>query len=121
MPGTNAGTGYPLTLRCTRCKVGRPRGGFDLKATGRTKPIPPHKPQGGYRCTNRMIEYKCETCGHVGWSRHSDGERLLKRLADLHDQHLTEKARTFCEAWEIPLGTTSLARLLREVAEEARR
>ena len=79
MPGTNAGTGYPLTLRCAKCKAGRSgyrRHGTHLEATGRTRPTL-HQ---GYRQTDRRVEYHCLDCGHVGWSQHSDAERLLRRL-----------------------------------------
>lgn len=81
MPGTNGGTGYPITLRCGRCRrhdswlVGGNRRGYKLTATGRTKPMP-HK---GIRQTNRKIEYRCDECGHVGWTQHIDAEGLLKR------------------------------------------
>lgn len=76
MPGTNAGTGQPLTLRCAKCKTTWRRdygGGTNLEATGRTKPVP-HR---GIRQTTRKIEYRCRDCGHVGWTQHIDAERLL--------------------------------------------
>ena len=81
MPGTNAGTGYPLTLRCAKCKVLRDatgRSADNLEATGRTRDLRPSERHHGYRQTGRKIEYRCRDCGHVGWSQHSDAERLLK-------------------------------------------
>ena len=78
MPGTNAGTGYPLTLRCAKCKAGRNRyrRGTNIVATGLYRWVE-HR---GYRQTNRKVQYHCLDCGHVGWSQHSDTERLLNRL-----------------------------------------
>lgn len=83
MPGTNAGTGYPLTLRCAKCKSTwrREYGAMatNLIATGRTKPRG-RNDKGGMRTTTRMIEYRCLDCGHVGWTKHIDAERLIRRL-----------------------------------------
>lgn len=81
MPGTNAGTGQPITLKCSQCRKTRWRRS-DLEATGRTKPVPRKRwgSQIGVRQTNRLIEYRCLTCSHVGWSQHVDGERLLRRV-----------------------------------------
>lgn len=82
MPGTNAGTGYPLVLRCAKCKVLRDyrsfahedtHKGMNLEATGRSKPMKNR----GYRQSKLKIEYRCRDCGHVGWSQHSDAEALL--------------------------------------------
>lgn len=77
MPGTNAGTGQPLTLRCAKCKTYRfgPDRGTNLEATGRTRPMP----HSAIRQTNRKIEYHCRDCGHTGWSQHIDAERLIRR------------------------------------------
>lgn len=78
MPGTNAGTGQPLTLRCAKCRAARSlavHDGTNLEWTGRTKPAP-HK---SIRQTNRKIEYHCLDCGHTGWSQHIDAERLIRR------------------------------------------
>jgi hypothetical protein len=79
--GSNGGTGYPNWLRCAKCRKSRTfrpdRTGANLEATGRTKPLRGH--HSGYRCTNRQIEYRCRECGHIGWTKHMDAERLLKR------------------------------------------
>lgn len=82
MGGSNAGTGWPLTLRCAKCKAGRdwrndPHGGTYLLRTGRTKPY-----RGGNKGARGLLtfyEYACITCGHVGWTRHKDV--LTKSLA----------------------------------------
>jgi len=74
MPGTNAGTGSPITLRCSWCKkshIDRP--GTNLIATGRFRAVRYH----GIRQTNRKIEYRCKDCGHTGWTQHIDAERLV--------------------------------------------
>lgn len=83
MAGSNAGTGHPLTLRCTRCKRYRDYKdpaqrdkGCHLEATGRTRP---RERLGGARTTNRKIEYRCLDCGHVGWTIHVWAERLFER------------------------------------------
>lgn len=77
--GSNGGSGYPNTLRCTKCKTGsdwkrRPSGlGTDLVRTGRTKPLA--KSQQGYgnrRALQERVEYRCLDCGHVGWTRMKD-------------------------------------------------
>lgn len=80
MPGSNAGTGHPITARCAKCRSAlfqrEDRNGYRLEATGRTR-----KRRGGIgaRCTNRMIEIRCLDCGHVGWTKHIDAEFLLRR------------------------------------------
>ena len=78
MPGTNGGTGYPVSLRCSKCrKSGVFAGsGFNLKATGRTWVARKR----GIRQTDRKIQYRCQDCGHVGWTQHVDAERLLRGL-----------------------------------------
>jgi predicted RNA-binding Zn-ribbon protein involved in translation (DUF1610 family) len=84
MPGTNAGTGQPLTLRCAKCRKSDVRRGTsrgtNLEATGRLRPVT-HR---GVRQTNRKIQYRCRDCGHVGWTQHIDAERLFKTFLD-HD------------------------------------
>lgn len=83
MPGTNAGTGWPLTLRCAKCKLHRHLDdlpsdkGTHLEATGRTRP---RAQGGGARAGSCFVQYRCQDCGHTGWSKHSDAERLLRRL-----------------------------------------
>jgi hypothetical protein len=75
MPGSNAGTGWPFTVRCAKCKVGsdytrsRPET-TQLVRTGRTKPY--NGGNTGVRGLRTFHEYRCLTCGHVGWSRHCD-------------------------------------------------
>lgn len=73
--GSNNGTGWPLTLRCTKCKRGRDwRNSTDdgtyLIRTGRTKPY--RGGNRGARGLGTFHEYACITCGHIGWSRHSE-------------------------------------------------
>lgn len=82
MPGTNAGTGQPLTFQCSNCRnikgaVRRPgytpRGYIErVRLTGR-KRLARHGNAGGRNSTYKR-EYKCLDCRHVGWSRHSDLE-----------------------------------------------
>jgi hypothetical protein len=71
MAGSNAGTGWPITVRCAKCKVGhRVDRGARLVRTGRTKPY-----RGGNKGVRGLMtfhEYRCLVCNHVGWSRHVD-------------------------------------------------
>jgi len=86
MPGTNAGTGIPLHLRCAKCKVRRPwrnpgdHTGMNLEATGRVKSLTVRE---SHRQNARTLpykaEYRCLDCGHTGWSKHDDMAHLLRR------------------------------------------
>lgn len=88
MPGTNAGTGQPLTARCAKCItkfenliLGRARRYGDPQPTGKRRYKPNRK--GGPRIdTFWLYEYKCGDCGHVGWSRHTDIASRWMRLYD---------------------------------------
>ncbi len=64
--------------------------GFDLKATGRTRA---RTRTGGMRTTKRKIEYKCGDCGHVGWTIHSDAERIFRTFQDAEAERIREFAR----------------------------
>jgi hypothetical protein len=69
--GCSSGTGQPICFRCRKC------GGFwiDIRLTGGKRKLP----TGGYgRSSEHAREYVCR-CGHIGWSRHTDLERLEKR------------------------------------------
>ena len=93
MPGTNAGTGYPLTFRCAKCKVGRDykswshrevSRGCHYKLTGRTRDA-----KGvGYRQGQFKVEYECLDCGHIGWTQHIDPWHRF-----MHTQNLKEETK----------------------------
>jgi len=70
--GSNNGTGWPLTVRCAKCKVGSTRSdrGVQLVRTGRTKPY--RGGNKGIRGLDTFHQYCCRVCRHVGWSRHVD-------------------------------------------------
>lgn len=78
MPGTNAGTGHPLTFCCAICRRGRGArvvGRVDrVVRSGAERPHP-----GGGRFGTRMDrvarQYRCNDCGHVGWSAHRELSR----------------------------------------------
>lgn len=82
MPGTNAGTGYPLTLRCGKCKRGRDyrsyrdkdmNKGTNLVRTGEVRALPKSQQgHGGIRALQHQVAYKCLDCRHVGWTRMKD-------------------------------------------------
>lgn len=89
MPGTNAGTGQPLFLKCSRCKKERnPAFPFsqrtttsqgNLVRTGRTRPRRLAKGMGArnghMRIGDTAHECRCLDCGHIGWYCHKDAER----------------------------------------------
>ena len=87
MPGTNAGTGKPLSFQCSRCRrenVTRemnrePRTGYDVTLTGRKRSC--KQGTAGGRNSKYKREYTCHDCGHVGWSRHHHLEDQEKRDA----------------------------------------
>lgn len=74
------GTGIPLALRCAKCKVGTTRRsarrGMNLETTGRFVRA---ASDGFGRLSALKVQYRCRDCGHVGWSRHMDAERLLRK------------------------------------------
>jgi anti-sigma factor RsiW len=82
VPGTNAGTGCPITLRCAKCKRRgwEHRRGYDLEVTGRSRARRRAAfERRGIRMIRRwVIEYRCRECGHVGWSRHIDAAAMLE-------------------------------------------
>ena len=92
MPGTNAGTGQPNWFRCYGCRKRhgtneyfRRDGYLDtaklgvltrVVLTGKTRPAPTGR--GGIRNSHTVRQYRCLDCGHVGWSRHVDLERVTR-------------------------------------------
>ena len=83
MPGST-GTGYPLTLRCSKCKRGDYNNtdrGTNLRATGRTRPLRRSEDGVGCRCLDLKAEYECLDCGHRGWSKHQMMGHLLRKAA----------------------------------------
>lgn len=88
MPGTNAGTGQPISFRCSQCRLvegayGRrsERGWIGrVKLTGRHRAARYGNARG--RNSTKRREYECLDCRHVGWSRHTDLERLEARRAN---------------------------------------
>lgn len=92
MAGSDAGTGYPLTFRCAKCRIGWQyrlgrRDGTNYVATGRTRKVTRRSGRRhvGIRQTHRLIEYRCMDCGHVGWSQHQNLERALERREEKQD------------------------------------
>lgn len=83
--GRSAGAGSPISFRCIKCRSslrrGRDhRGGYRVQLTGRTKPYARDLTDcRGTRSTDTSREYRCLTCNHVGFSNHSDLERLERR------------------------------------------
>jgi hypothetical protein len=73
--GANNGTGWPITVRCSKCKAGRDwrnsrDDGTRLVRTGLTRPY--HGGNLGARGIDTFHQYRCLDCKHVGWSRHVD-------------------------------------------------
>jgi hypothetical protein len=88
MPGTNAGTGNPISFRCYQCRrMGLlhrlPSGTLVYRSdqgrvnrvvlTGRKRATGHGR---GYRKSDFVREYLCLDCGHFGWSNHADLEHL---------------------------------------------
>lgn len=101
------GTGWPLTLRCAKCKVGRDwRAGStydtELVRTGRTKPY-----NGGNRGRGLATfhEYRCVRCGHIGWSRHHDV--VLKPLEQIRIATPAETQKIL-DDWRYKLTATTV-------------
>ena len=91
MPGTNAGTGRPISFQCWKCR--RKKGRL---LEGRVRDILGHKGRanrvwltgnkrdngnGNAGCGNDIFdrEYICDDCGHQGWSRHIELARKEER------------------------------------------
>lgn len=74
--GRSSGAGHPLVFKCALCRH-HPLDGVwyadKFKLTGRTRPC--RRTTGGCRTGSRAYEYTCG-CGHTGWSKHIDIERL---------------------------------------------
>jgi len=82
MPGTNGGTGQPYYFVCAKCRTWRrafmgTTRGMNLEATGRWRPR--RDGRGGSRIGSKFVEYRCKDCGHVGWSKHKEAERMLAK------------------------------------------
>jgi len=80
----NAGAGSPVFFRCSACRSTlHPRGhgeGFNVTLTGRVRPTRHRRYRArGVRSTGVDREYRCNDCGHVGWSNHIDlAERAFR-------------------------------------------
>ena len=70
----SAGTGSPVWFRCgnDRRRQYHERQ-YAVTLTGRTRP---YRPTTGHAIGSRSMftsyEYRCESCGYVGWSNHMD-------------------------------------------------
>lgn len=74
-----SGTGYPISLRCAKCRLnGHGAGHRDcLRRYAITKPLTQaQRGRGNGRALQYRVKIKCLDCGHVGWTRHRDAERL---------------------------------------------
>jgi hypothetical protein len=72
--GRSHGPGSPVWFRCSKCRSTlNPdrRTGWDVELTGRQRKANfKHAP--GSRSSFMDREYRCLSCGHVGWSNHVD-------------------------------------------------
>ena len=70
--GKGRGTGVPIFFKCGVCRNKRAR----WSLTGKRRPL---YGRAAFNCPPRsmlyQVQYLCNACGHVGWSRHSDCER----------------------------------------------
>jgi hypothetical protein len=101
MPESNAGTGCPLHLKCTKCIRrsdwrDRPSGtGMRLVRTGEVRKL--KYPRGGARMLPwEQHQYRCLACGHVGWTRHVDVLQKPLDVALSKPVTLTELAHQIC-------------------------
>lgn len=108
MPGTNAGTGQPIHFKCPVCvkraywtHANMVVGNYTV--TGRVKPLASgQRGRGGGRVVHFRVQYQCQSCGHVGWSRHKDVARKLQARFDLTDasmEGLRQYSREINIAW----------------------
>jgi hypothetical protein len=72
--GRGCYAGQPHTFRCAKCKRGadaqrQPRVGIDVSLTGRSREQHAEG-MNVHHWKPIALEYKCNVCGHVGWSRH---------------------------------------------------
>lgn len=79
--GANNGTGQPHFFVCPverSTRIVRILGPHRVELTGRTRDesrLRRKHGRGGGRMSRTSREYRCLTCGHVGWSAHVDLER----------------------------------------------
>ncbi len=78
--GRGKSAGQPLDFQCSACRKTKyqmfPRRRFpeshglvlDVTLTGKAKAVNDGRANG--RSSNTRVQYKCNDCGHVGWSRH---------------------------------------------------
>jgi predicted RNA-binding Zn-ribbon protein involved in translation (DUF1610 family) len=74
MGGKGSGTGSPNFFRCTKCRSTlrySEENGYDVTLTGRVRAHHPPRSR-GTRNAYVKVEYRCNSCGHVGWSSHID-------------------------------------------------
>ena len=89
MPGSNAGTGQPLSFRCSACRKRHgtneyfDRGPRSTRSLGRLDRVRLTGKRNLVRAGTRGIrtseytrQYACKDCDHMGWSRHVDLQRL---------------------------------------------
>lgn len=104
MPGTNAGTGYPLTFRCAKCKVGA----WGRREQAMRDGVPALHQGLNYRVVRRVASvklglnarhdsnykyrYEC-VCGHAGWTRHRDAKRVWDRAEQERAERTASSAR----------------------------
>jgi len=85
--GQSAGPGEPVVFQCQKCRRGNTRYTVvDAGHTGRVTLTGRKRARygGGIQVGRHghiAREYKCNDCGHVGWSRHTDLERVERRQA----------------------------------------
>ena len=81
------GTGQPYNFCCAKCRGVKGVHGTLVshwKVTGRRRKLSRSRGfgNGGPSVVNRLIEYRCLDCRHVGWSRHRRVDDALRALDD---------------------------------------
>jgi hypothetical protein len=97
--GSNNGTGQPNWFRCSKCRS-TVRGGHhcgfanDVELTGEQRPHRSKK--GGARITHIDRQYRCLSCGHVGWSCHVE---LADKAGESPDLMMNADGTMYLPVW----------------------
>ena len=91
--GRSSGPGFPLRLRCAKCKGVDNGRVYKLRATGRVRPRRPSERSQGIRQIRGIAEYVCLECGHKGWSKHGQMLRLLAAIG-IRAEQITASSRS---------------------------
>jgi ribosomal protein S14 len=101
------GTGWPITFACAKCRkrwlyyrTGSPwryrsdRPGFNYTTTGVVRALTSSQQGNGHnRAAFVRMQYRCDDCGHVGFSRHIEVHRRFVREHGYDPDHVRVERR----------------------------